>query len=164
MFIKYCAFTNILKYISDSGLSRFSLGVSVLTQWQIKTPALQQNLQRSEISQHLRKNQIFNEHPVSIPLICSAFFTMNLFCFFSGVQKLKLIQLYVIHYSQLVLNKTYSLSPRFSRLFVKSLTKYPKGEGNDRRPPPSVPLCFFIQGSPVWSLFGKSLGSNTFIA
>ena len=29
-------FSKILKYIPDSGLSRFPLGVSVCTQWQVK--------------------------------------------------------------------------------------------------------------------------------
>ena len=33
VFIKYCVFSNILKYIPDSGLSRFPLDVSVCTQW-----------------------------------------------------------------------------------------------------------------------------------
>ena len=37
VFIKYCVFSKILKYIPDSGLSRFPLGVSVCcTQWQVK--------------------------------------------------------------------------------------------------------------------------------
>ena len=55
MFIKYCVFSKILKYIPDSGLSRFPLGgVSVCTQWQAKPPALQQNWQSSEKSQHFK--------------------------------------------------------------------------------------------------------------
>ena len=33
VFIKYCVFSKIFKYILDSGLSRFSLGVSVCTQY-----------------------------------------------------------------------------------------------------------------------------------
>ena len=36
VFIEYCVFSKILTYILDSGLSRFSLGVSVCTQWQVK--------------------------------------------------------------------------------------------------------------------------------
>ena len=44
--IKYCVFSKILKYIPDSGLSRFPLGVSVCTQWQVKAQRLQQNWQR----------------------------------------------------------------------------------------------------------------------
>ena len=32
VFIKYCVFSKILKYIPDSGLSRIPLGVSVCTQ------------------------------------------------------------------------------------------------------------------------------------
>ena len=45
VFIKYCVFWRILKYIPDSDLSRFPLGISVCTQWQVETPALQQNWQ-----------------------------------------------------------------------------------------------------------------------
>ena len=46
-------FSKILKYIPDSGLSQFPLGVSVCTQMAGQTPALQQqNLQSSEKSQH----------------------------------------------------------------------------------------------------------------
>ena len=36
---KYCVFSKILKHIQDSGLSRFPLGVSVCTQWQVKHSA-----------------------------------------------------------------------------------------------------------------------------
>ena len=53
VFIKYCVFAKILKYIPDSGLSRFPLCVSECTQWQVK--------QKKYI---LRKNTIFKEHPV----------------------------------------------------------------------------------------------------
>ena len=47
MVIKYCVcFRRFLKYLPDSGLSRFPLGgVSVCTQWQVKPQRLQQNLQ-----------------------------------------------------------------------------------------------------------------------
>ena len=48
VFIKYRVFSSILKYILDSGLYRFPLGVSVCTQWQAS----------SEKSQH------FKEQPV----------------------------------------------------------------------------------------------------
>ena len=37
VFIKNCVISKILKYISNSGLSRFPLGVSVCTQWQANT-------------------------------------------------------------------------------------------------------------------------------
>ena len=48
----------ILKYIPDSGLSRFPLGVSVCTVCAGQTPVLQQNWQRSEKSQlFIRKTQ-----------------------------------------------------------------------------------------------------------
>ena len=50
-------FSKILKYIPDSGLSRFPLGVSVCAQWQVKPQRLQQNWHSSEKSQHLRKTQ-----------------------------------------------------------------------------------------------------------
>ena len=53
--IKYCVFSKILKYIPDSGLSRFPLGVSVCTQWQVKPQRLQQNWQSSEKSQHVKE-------------------------------------------------------------------------------------------------------------
>ena len=36
VFIKYCVFSKILRYIPDSGLYRFPLGVSEWTQWQVK--------------------------------------------------------------------------------------------------------------------------------
>ena len=56
VFIKYCVFSKVLKYIPDSGLSRFPLVVSTMAG---QTPALQQNLQSSEKSQHLKeKNNI----------------------------------------------------------------------------------------------------------
>ena len=48
-------FSKILKYIPDSGPSRFPLGVSVCTQWQVKTQRLPQNLQSSEKSQHFKE-------------------------------------------------------------------------------------------------------------
>ena len=58
-------FSKILKYIPDSGLSRFPLSVSVSVYTMTgQTPALQQNLQSSEKSQYFKENTIFNEHPV----------------------------------------------------------------------------------------------------
>ena len=48
-------FSKILKYIPDSGLTRFPLGVSVCTQWQVKPQRLQQNWQSSEKSQHFKE-------------------------------------------------------------------------------------------------------------
>ena len=59
MFIKYCVFLRISKYILDSGLSRFPLGVSECTQWQ-------ENLKSSEKSQHYKEKTIFYEHPVGL--------------------------------------------------------------------------------------------------
>ena len=58
--IKYCVFSKILKYIPDSGLSRFPLGVSECTQWQVKPQLLQQKNHNI-----IRKTTIFNQHPVS---------------------------------------------------------------------------------------------------
>ena len=56
----------ILKYIPDSGLSRFPLGVSVCTVCAGQTPVLQQNFRKFRKSHKiLRKNTIFNEHPVT---------------------------------------------------------------------------------------------------
>ena len=59
-------FSNVLKYIPDSGHSRFFLGVSVSGTMAGQTPALQQDWQSSEKSQHFKENTIFNEHPVSV--------------------------------------------------------------------------------------------------
>ena len=59
-------FSKILRYIPDSGFSWFPLGVSVCTQWQVK----HQHCSRTGIVQKnhniLRKNTIFNEHPVTL--------------------------------------------------------------------------------------------------
>ena len=73
VFIKYCV-SKIFKYISDSGLSRFSLGVSVCTpdfmlgpldgRWHTSTAAKQWN-QFGKIMTFKGKNAIFNEHPVT---------------------------------------------------------------------------------------------------
>ena len=54
-FIKYyCVISKILKFIPNSGLSRFPLGVSVFTIVG-QTPALQQNWQSSEKSKHFKE-------------------------------------------------------------------------------------------------------------
>ena len=56
MFIKYCVFSEVFKNIPDSGLSLFSLGVSVYAhQTGRKPPALQQNWQSSEKSQNFKE-------------------------------------------------------------------------------------------------------------
>ena len=63
VFIKYCVFSKILKYIPDSGLSRFSLGISVCVytmagqrRWDCsRTCRVQKN------HKILRKSTIFNE-------------------------------------------------------------------------------------------------------
>ena len=52
------------KNIPDSGLSRFPLGVSKCIQGQVNPQRLQQNLQSQKNHNILRKNTIFNEHPV----------------------------------------------------------------------------------------------------
>ena len=62
VFIKYCGFLKILIYLPDSVFSRCQC---VYTRQAGRTPALQQNWQSSENSKNLRKNTIFNEHPVA---------------------------------------------------------------------------------------------------
>ena len=64
MFIKYCAFSKILKYIPDSGLSRFPLGVSVCTQCQVKHQHYSITGRVQKNPSILRKNTILNEDPV----------------------------------------------------------------------------------------------------
>ena len=54
VFIKYCVFSKILKYILDSGLSRFPLGVNVCTQRQVK-------LQHCSRTGRVQKNQHFKD-------------------------------------------------------------------------------------------------------
>ena len=65
VFIKYCVFFKILKYIPNSGLSRFTLGVSVCTQWQVKHRRCSRTFRVQKKTQHFKKNTIFNEHPVT---------------------------------------------------------------------------------------------------
>ena len=56
-------FSKILKYIPNSGLSRFPLGVSVWTQWQVKH---QRCSRTCRVKNHniSKKNTILTEHPV----------------------------------------------------------------------------------------------------
>ena len=65
VFIKYCFFSKILIYIPDSGLSWFPLGVSVCTQWQVKHQHCSRTGRVKKNHNILRKNTIFNEHPVA---------------------------------------------------------------------------------------------------
>ena len=65
VFIKYCVFSKILKYIPDSALSWFPLSVSVCTQWQVKNQRCSRTCRVQKNHNILRKNTIFNEHPVS---------------------------------------------------------------------------------------------------
>ena len=61
VFIKYCVFLKILRYIPDSGLYRFPLGVNESTQYQScssRTCRVQKN------HNIWRKDIRFNEHPV----------------------------------------------------------------------------------------------------
>ena len=60
VFIKYCVFSKILKYISDSGLSLFPLGVSGRS----KPSPCSRTCRVQKYHNILRKNTIFNEHPV----------------------------------------------------------------------------------------------------
>ena len=64
VFIKYCGFFKILKYNPDSGLSRFPLGVSVCTQWQVKHQRYSRAGRVQKNHKILNKNTIFNEQPV----------------------------------------------------------------------------------------------------
>ena len=64
VFIKYCVFSKISKYIPDSGLSRFPLGVSECTQWQVNPSACSRTCRVQKNHNILRKHTIFNEHPV----------------------------------------------------------------------------------------------------
>ena len=65
MFIKYCVFSKILKYISDSDLSRFPLGINVCKQWHVKHQHCNRTGRVQKNQNILRKNTIFNEHPVT---------------------------------------------------------------------------------------------------
>ena len=62
---KKCFFSKILKYIPDSGLSQFPLGVSVCTQWQVKHQHCSRTCRVHKNHNILRRNTISNEHPVS---------------------------------------------------------------------------------------------------
>ena len=64
MYIKYCVFSKILRYIPDSGLSLFPLGVSECTQWQVKHQRCSRTGRVQKNQNILRKNTIFKEHPV----------------------------------------------------------------------------------------------------
>ena len=59
-------FSKILKYIPDSGLYRVPLGVSVCTQWQVKHQRCCRTCRVEKNNNILRKNTIFNEHPVYV--------------------------------------------------------------------------------------------------
>ena len=65
VFIKYCFFSKILKYIPDSVSACVHWTSRLGRQMAGRTPALQQNWQSLEKSQLFKeKNTIFNEHPV----------------------------------------------------------------------------------------------------
>ena len=64
VFIKYCVFSKILKYIPDSGLSLLPLGVRVCTQWQVKHQRCSRTCRVQKNHNILRKKRIFNGHPV----------------------------------------------------------------------------------------------------
>ena len=66
MFTKYCVFFRFLKNIPDYGLSLFSLGVSVCTHTrQVESQRCGRTGRVQKNYKILRKNTIFNEHPVS---------------------------------------------------------------------------------------------------
>ena len=62
VFIKYCVFSKILKYIPDSGLSRFPPRCQCVYKMTGQTPALQQNWQSSKENflKHLLVNFAYN--------------------------------------------------------------------------------------------------------
>ena len=64
MSIKYCVFSKNLKYIPNFGFSRFPIVVSVCTQWQVKHQRCSRTGRVQKNHNILRKNTIFNEHPV----------------------------------------------------------------------------------------------------
>ena len=66
MFIKYCVFQKILKYVPDSGLSRIPLGVSLYTMAG-QTPALQESLQSLEKSQHFKEKTQYLINTLYLP-------------------------------------------------------------------------------------------------
>ena len=99
VFIKYCVFSKILIYFPDSVFSRCQC---VYTRQAGRTPALQQNRQSSKI---LRKNTIFNEHPI-VP-------QRTHLHWFSGTDQLILyLTLYIDHQVQ--------FSSPFTALFLHS--------------------------------------------
>ena len=80
VFIKNCVFSKILKYIPDSGLSRFPLGVNECTQWQVKHQCCSSRTCRVQKNHNiLGKNTIFNEHPVYEEVGCGV--RIRHFCF-----------------------------------------------------------------------------------
>ena len=60
-----CVLSKFLRYIPDSSLSRFPLGISVCTQWQVKHQRWSRTCRVQKNHNILRKNTIFNEHPVT---------------------------------------------------------------------------------------------------
>ena len=62
MLIKYCVFSKILKYIPDSGLSQFSLGVGVCTlDFTLGPPDGRSNTSAAAELTELRKSELFKE-------------------------------------------------------------------------------------------------------
>ena len=75
VFVKYCVFSKILKYIPDSGLSRFSPRCQCVYKMTGQTPALQQNWQSSKkFLRHLLFNFAYN----SLYTVVSVFFVCSL--------------------------------------------------------------------------------------
>ena len=77
VFIKYCVFSKILKYIPDSGLSRFFLGVYTglhawTTKWQVEHQRCSRIGRVKKNHNILRKNAIFNEHTVCERLLLNS--------------------------------------------------------------------------------------------
>ena len=57
-------FSKILKYIPDSGLSRFPLSVNVCTQWQVKHRRRRRTCRIQKNHNILGENTILNKYPV----------------------------------------------------------------------------------------------------
>ena len=65
MLIKYCVFFEVSKFIPDTGLSSFSVGVSVCTHTrQVEHQGCSRTGRVQKIQKNLRKKTLFDQHPV----------------------------------------------------------------------------------------------------
>ena len=70
-------FSNVLKYIPDSGLSWFTL--SVCTQWQVKHQRCSRSCRVQKIHNIFRRFTIFNEHPVYLHSMLAKSYIIHLY-------------------------------------------------------------------------------------